>query len=62
MTIEYVVMTKSKSGGTEAVTQIGDTSKDAREKVIGLGYDQVIWVSPDDENDPLLRVMDRPVG
>lgn len=46
-------MTKSKSGGTEAVTQYAESSSDARVKVLKLGYDQVIWVSPEDEKDTL---------
>ena len=62
MTIDYVVMTKNNAGGTEAVTQNGETSKDAREKVLKLGYDQVIWVSPDDESDPLLSALEQPRG
>jgi hypothetical protein len=45
--IEYTVMTRSKKGGTEAVIQVAGSVTEAREKILGLGYHEVVWILPD---------------
>lgn len=41
---EFVVMTRSAKGGTEAVTISAADESEAREKVLRLGYHEVVLV------------------
>lgn len=41
---EFTVMTRSAKGGTESVTITAADEADAREKILKLGYHEVVWV------------------
>lgn len=41
---EFVAMTRNEKGGTEAVTINAFTEAEAREKLLKMGYYEVLWI------------------